>query len=75
MARGSLEPMGQLRGASNGSLLCRDDSGGLFVYKPVSGESPLWDFARDTLCRREVAAANLDGLLGWDLLIDSMWFV
>lgn len=73
IARGSLEPMGQLRGASNGSLLCRDDSGDLFVYKPVSGESPLWDFARDTLCRREVAAANLDRLLGWDLVPPTRW--
>jgi uncharacterized repeat protein (TIGR03843 family) len=73
IARGSLEPMGQLRGASNGSLLCRDDLGDLFVYKPVSGESPLWDFTRDTLCRREVAAANLDGLLGWDLVPPTRW--
>ncbi len=73
IASGSLEPMGQLRGASNGSLLCRDDLGDLFVYKPVSGESPLWDFTRDTLCRREVAAANLDGLLGWDLVPPTRW--
>lgn len=72
-ASGSLEPMGQLRGASNGSLLCRDGLGDLFVYKSVSGESPLWDFAPNTLCQREVAAANLDALLGWDLVPPTHW--
>jgi uncharacterized repeat protein (TIGR03843 family) len=70
---GTLEPIGQLRGASNGSLLCRDNSGTLFVYKPVSGERPLWDFPHETLCQREVAAANLDALLGWGLVPPTRW--
>jgi len=70
---GPLQPIGQLRGASNGSLLCKDTSDELFVYKPVSGERPLWDFPDDTLCRREVAAANLDSLLGWGLVPPTRW--
>jgi uncharacterized repeat protein (TIGR03843 family) len=70
---GSLEPIGQLRGASNGSLLCKDDSETLFVYKPVAGERPLWDFPDDTLSGREVAAANLDSLLQWGLVPTTRW--
>ncbi len=70
---GPLEPIGQLRDASNGSLLCRDNSETLFVYKPVSGERPLWDFPDNTLCQREVAAANLDSLLGWGLVPPTSW--
>lgn len=34
------------------------------VYKPLSGESPLYDFP-DGLYRREVAAYQLSQLLGW----------
>jgi uncharacterized repeat protein (TIGR03843 family) len=71
--KGTLEPIGQLRDASNGSLLCQDDSESLFVYKPVAGERPLWDFPEDTLSGREVAAANLDGLLGWGLVPPTRW--
>ena len=35
------------------------------VYKPESGETPLWDFPTGTLYRREVAAYQLSQLLGW----------
>ena len=71
--KGTLEPIGQLREASNGSLLCRDDTETLFVYKPVAGERPLWDFPDDTLSGREVAAANLDVMLGWGLVPPTRW--
>lgn len=71
--KGTLEPIGQLRGASNGSLLCKDDLETLFVYKPVAGERPLWDFPEDTLSGREVAAANLDVMLGWNLVPPTRW--
>lgn len=37
------------------------------VYKPGSGERPLWDFP-DGLYRREVAAYQLSQLLGWDFI-------
>ncbi len=70
---GYLEPIGHLRDASNGSLLCKDNLNTFFVYKPVSGERSLWDFPDDTLCRREVAAANLDSLLGWGLVPPTRW--
>lgn len=34
------------------------------VYKPVRGERPLWDFPRNTLFLREVAAYLVDAALG-----------
>jgi hypothetical protein len=38
------------------------------VYKPQSGERPLWDFPADTLAGREVAAYLVSEALGWDLV-------
>ena len=38
------------------------------IYKPRSGEAPLWDFPDGTLYRREVATYRLSRLLGWDLV-------
>jgi uncharacterized repeat protein (TIGR03843 family) len=35
------------------------------VYKPLRGESPLWDFPDGGLYKREVAAYELSKLLGW----------
>jgi uncharacterized repeat protein (TIGR03843 family) len=40
----------------------------LAVYKPRSGETPLWDFPDGTLCQREVAAYLVSRGLGWDLV-------
>lgn len=40
----------------------------LAIYKPQAGEAPLWDFPSGTLYRREVAAFEVDRLLGWDLV-------
>jgi uncharacterized repeat protein (TIGR03843 family) len=37
------------------------------VYKPLRGESPLWDFP-DGLYRREVAAYRFARLLGWNFI-------
>lgn len=71
--KGTLEPIGQLRGASNGSLLCKDDLETLFVYKPIAGERPLWDFPENTLSAREVAAANIDVMLEWNLVPPTRW--
>lgn len=73
ISSGILVPIGQLRGASNGSLLCKDATEALFVYKPVVGERPLWDFPNETLSGREVAAANMDSLLGWHLVPPTCW--
>jgi hypothetical protein len=38
------------------------------VYKPQKGETPLWDFPKGTLGKREVAAYLLSEYLGWDLV-------
>lgn len=63
--------------ASNQTLLCtaRDRSGveSRYVYKPVSGESPLWDFPEATLAKREVAAFQLSELSGWHLVPHTWW--
>lgn len=60
MSRGDIEVIGYLPGASNYTYLARllgtDGDDRLVVYKPQSGEAPLWDFEEGSLCRREVAA-------------------
>lgn len=38
------------------------------VYKPVTGERPLWDFPDGTLAAREVAAYAVSAALGWSLV-------
>lgn len=40
----------------------------LAIYKPRDGEAPLWDFPDGTLHLREVAAYEVDQLLGWELV-------
>jgi uncharacterized repeat protein (TIGR03843 family) len=69
-----LTPRGLLRNASNGTLLVRVGSGDLHaVYKPRTGERPLWDFPRGTLGRREVAAYVTNELLGWHVVPPTVW--
>jgi len=68
LERGDLEPLGLLPRSSNYTFLCRVRDGQdelLAVYKPRTGEAPLWDFPEGTLCRREVAAYLLAEALGW----------
>lgn len=38
------------------------------VYKPIAGESPLWDFPDGTLAHREVAAYLVSQAFGWDIV-------
>lgn len=38
------------------------------VYKPIAGESPLWDFPAGTLAHREVAAFVVSQALGWEVV-------
>lgn len=38
------------------------------VYKPVSGEQPLWDFPDGTLAEREVAAHLVSEVTGWQVV-------
>jgi uncharacterized repeat protein (TIGR03843 family) len=66
---GEIEPLRLLPRSSNFTFLVRvrgaDDEETLAVYKPRSGEAPLWDFPEGTLCLREVAAYVLADALGW----------
>lgn len=38
------------------------------VYKPIAGESPLWDFPQGLLAHREVSAYLVSQALGWDIV-------
>jgi uncharacterized repeat protein (TIGR03843 family) len=43
----------------------------VFVYKPIAGERPLWDFPDGSLARREIAASVVSGLLGWAIVPET----
>jgi uncharacterized repeat protein (TIGR03843 family) len=58
LLRGRIEVQGRLVDASNATLFCSIAAHGVnaeCVYKPISGERPLWDFPDGTLAGREVA--------------------
>ena len=68
LSEGALEVHGRIPDSSNATLLVTARLGAdevLAVYKPERGERPLWDFPPG-LWRREVAAYELDVLLGTD---------
>ena len=68
---GSLEIEGRLVDASNATLYCGVTLDGVTaacVYKPVSGERPLWDFPDGTLAGREVSAYLVSIASGWDVV-------
>jgi uncharacterized repeat protein (TIGR03843 family) len=60
--------VGRIMPASNHTFLARLDDGEECVYKPVSGERPLWDFPDGTLAAREYAAWLVSEHLGWDIV-------
>ncbi|MFB2581240.1 SCO1664 family protein [Herbiconiux sp. P15] len=64
---GELELVGRITTASNATFLARLD-GTEVVYKPVRGESPLWDFPDGTLAGRETAAYLVSEALGWNVV-------
>ncbi len=70
---GDLEVLGRLTEASNATFLTRDEDEQLWVYKPVAGEAPLWDFPHGTLSRREVAAHALSDVLGFGVVPLTLW--
>ncbi|MDO5735740.1 MAG: SCO1664 family protein [Propionibacteriaceae bacterium] len=72
--QGTLEVLGRLTEASNATFLTRDEAEKLWVYKPVAGEAPLWDFPRGTLSRREVAAHDLSEALGVGVVPLTLWY-
>lgn len=62
-----LEVTGRIMPASNATFVGR--IGELeVVYKPVSGEQPLWDFPDGNLARREAAAYLVSEAFGWDVV-------
>ena len=68
---GELEPEGRLVDASNATLLCTIRAGenvARCVYKPVTGERPLWDFPDGTLAGREFAAYLLSDAFGGSIV-------
>lgn len=71
LAAGEVRIRGLMPEASNYTFLAEVVEGRrcvLAVYKPRSGETPLWDFPDGTLCQREVAAYLVSEALGWDLV-------
>jgi uncharacterized repeat protein (TIGR03843 family) len=70
LEHGGLTLQGRMPWSSNRTFLtnlCLDNQTAHAVYKPASGERPLWDFP-DGLYRREVAAYELSEALGWELV-------
>ena len=68
---GELTVLGRIRSASNATFLCEASSGAETVhcvYKPVSGEQPLWDFPDGTLAGRELGAYLVSESLGWNIV-------
>ncbi|MFK0004791.1 SCO1664 family protein [Paenarthrobacter sp. NPDC090522] len=64
---GELTLTGRITTASNATFL--GSIGDVqVVYKPIAGESPLWDFPHGTLAYREVAAYLVSEAFGWDIV-------
>lgn len=70
---GDLRLVGRLVAASNATFLAVDARETRWVYKPVAGEAPLWDFPTGTLGRREVAAYCVARELAVDLIPLTVW--
>ena len=71
LSEGELEIEGKVLPASNATFYCalrRGDTVAAAVYKPVTGERPLWDFPDGTLAEREVAAFEVSQATGWNLV-------
>jgi uncharacterized repeat protein (TIGR03843 family) len=71
LRNGELTVLGRIRSASNATFLCEstlDESTVHCVYKPISGEAPLWDFPDGTLAGRELAAYLVSIHLGWNIV-------
>jgi len=71
LERGEITVQGRITTASNATLYCGVELDGIAaacVYKPVSGERPLWDFPDGTLAEREVASYLVAAATGWDLV-------
>ncbi len=71
LALGELELRGRIMPASNVTLfgeVVHEGRSVACVYKPISGERPLWDFPDGTLAAREVAAHAVSEALRWNVV-------
>lgn len=71
LSTGEITLSGQFTWGSNHTYLVELEAGTdtiQAVYKPASGERPLWDFPEQTLAQREVAAYLTSQALSWDLV-------
>ena len=67
---GEFEILGRMPYSSNATFLVDIHHDGLAaqgIYKPLRGESPLWDFP-DGLYKREIAAFEVSEALGWAIV-------
>lgn len=62
--------VGQMVNASNSTLVIESNDQ-RYIYKPRSGERPLWDFPDQTLYLRERAAYVASELLGWNVVPET----
>lgn len=72
LEEGDLRVIGRFAAASNLTLLAEID-GARCIYKPTSGERPLWDFPTGTLGHREVATYLVAVELGWSIVPPTVW--
>ena len=71
LSNGKCDLVGQFVFGSNAALLAQVTWQGeklSAVYKPVQGETPLWDFPPETLANRETAAYLVSSIAGWGLV-------
>ena len=71
MSEGTLTVTGRLVDASNATLfgtIVEGEDEVRVIYKPVSGERPLWDFPDGNLAQREYAAFLISEIGGWSLV-------
>ncbi len=71
LAGGSVKVEGRLVDASNATLFTELELSGQTIraiYKPISGERPLWDFQSGTLAFRERSAYLISDAMGFDLV-------
>ncbi len=72
MALELIEVLGRLPYASNATLLARAPDRTLWVYKPIRGERPLWDFPEGTLAIREVLTYEVAKAMGLDIVPETV---
>lgn len=76
LEHGQVRLLGQFTRSSNFTFLVSCDLAGTSlraVYKPARGQQPLWDFAPESLPKRETAAWLLCRQLGWELVPPTVY--